>query len=169
MAIKLDINVIPSYNTHILNVADASSYPMGQAINNPYIEITPPGFQTATMMFTPKALNTFNSHTLNLTQGDCTSPLPDGLYKIKYSINPNYEMYVEKSYFRLDQILEQFDNAFLKLNPSCSTTKDNQLRQKLDEIELFIQSTSSAANRCDDKLAIDLYKMALKLLKQLKC
>lgn len=170
MAIKLEINVIPSCNTHILNIADASEYPFGTVINNPYIEITPPGFQKVTLIFSPKNINVYNSNSLNLTSGDCTSPLPDGIYKLKYSIHPNYEIYTEKSYFKVDQILEDFDSAFLKLNiNSCDLKYNENYRKKLDEIELFIQSAVSAANKCNDKLAIDLYKMANKLLKQLNC
>lgn len=170
MATKLDINIIPSYNTHILNVADVSEYPFGTIVSNPYLEITPPGFQRVTLIFSPKNINVYNSHSLNLTEEGCTAPLPDGIYKFKYSIQPNYEIYTEKSYFKVDQILEQFDSAFLKIDVNnCDLKYKQDYKKKLDEIELFIQSAISAANKCNDKLAIDLYKMASKLLKQLNC
>lgn len=170
MAIKLDINIIPSYNTHTLIIGDATEYPFGAAINNPYLEIVPPGFQKVTLIFSPKSLNVYNSNSLNLTDSDCTQSLPDGIYKIKYSIQPNYEVYTEKSFFKIDQLLELFDSAFLKIGASnCDLTYDKASKKKLDEIEMFIQSAVSAANKCNDKLAMDLYKMAYKLLKQLNC
>ncbi len=170
MAIKLDINIIPSYNTHTLIIGDASEYPFGTAINNPYLEVTPPGFQKVTLIFSPKNLNVYNSNSLNLTDSDCTQPLPDGIYKLKYSIQPNYEIYTEKSFFKIDQLLELFDSAFLKLDIiDCNLSYNQKMRKKLHEIELFIQSAVSAANKCNDKLATDLYKMAYKLLKQLNC
>lgn len=170
MTPKLNINILPSYNTSILMVADVSQYVAGTVINNPYIEITPPGFQTATLIFSPKSINSYNSYSLNLTKEDCISPLPDGIYKLKYSIAPNYENYVEKSYFKIDQILELFDAAFLKLDiTNCDFRFDKKYRKKLDEIELFIQSAVSAANKCNDKLAMELYRMALKLINQLNC
>lgn len=167
---KLGINILPTANTYTLMVGDASQYASGTAINNPYLEITPPGFQKVTLIFSPNALNIYNSTSLKLTDTDCFSPLPDGIYKFRYSIAPNYDNYVDRSYFRVDQILERFDGAVLAADiNACNGRYDEQYAKKLDEVEHFIQYAISAAGKCDDKLAIDSYKMALNLLNQLNC
>lgn len=166
---RLDISILNTYNSNVLSVADVSFYPLNYQVNNPYIEITPPGFPKATVIFNPKALNVFNSLTLGTSEG-CIVPLPDGIYQIRYSIQPNYQIFVEKSYLRIDQLMEKYDSAFLKLDINeCDTKIKNMLRIRLEEIEWYIQSAMAAANKCNDKLAFELFTKANKFLDKLDC
>lgn len=167
---KLDISIINTYNPNVLSIADISYYPVGYIINNPYIEITPPGFGKVTVLFSPKSLNVFNSLQLQVSGDTCLTTLPDGIYKIRYSIQPNYNMFVEKSYLRIDKLMEDFDTAFLKIDINeCDTKIKESYRMKLDEIEVYIQAAMAAANKCNDKLAYDLFLKASKYLEKLNC
>lgn len=166
---KLDIAIMNTYNSNVLTIADVSFYPVGYNPNNPYIEITPPSMPKITTIFTPKSVNVFNSVNLE-TSGDCPGPLPDGIYKIRYSIHPNYELFVERSILRIDQLLEKYDTVFLQIDiTECDTTlKANYLAQ-LEQIEIYIQAAMASANKCNEKLAYDLFRKANRLLDKIQC
>lgn len=166
---KLDISILNTYNSKVLTVADVSYYPVGYIINNPYLEITVPGFPKLTTLFTPKGVNVFNSDTLQITDG-CPRSLPDGIYKVRFSIHPNYELFVERSFLRLDAVLEKFDAYYLTLNlMRLDTQTSTDLMKQLDIIEVYLQGAMSAANKCDEKLAYELLNKANSNLDKIKC
>ena len=78
--LKLDILVVPTYNTYTLGIADASIYPNNPpAVSAPTIEITVPGFDVVSLPFLVNDFNIFNSLSLGLTTfGQSLLPLPDG-------------------------------------------------------------------------------------------
>jgi hypothetical protein len=166
--IKLNILILDTYDVCTLAIGDSSVYPIGKIISNPYIEITPPGFQRVTMIFSPKEINIFNSSSLGVSCDDSMTPLPDGVYKIKYSIYPNSTEFIEKSFYRLDQLLERFDGVFLKINEQDYSTAQ-KLRKILLDAEIYTQTAISAAKKCNEPLAIDSYRKANKLLSQIEC
>ena len=55
--LKLDILVVPTYNTLTLGIADASTYPSTPSA--PTIQITVPGFGIVTLPFVPNDFNLF--------------------------------------------------------------------------------------------------------------
>lgn len=166
---KLDIAIHNAYNSNVLAIADVSFYPVGYNPNNPYIEITPPGMPKVTLLFTPRGINVFNSENLNLTL-DCPGPLPDGIYKLRYSIHPNYDYYVEKSILRIDATLEKLDSLYLGINLHRFDERVSKLTlEQVDVIELFLQGAMAAANKCDEKLAYELFLKANKLIDKIKC
>lgn len=166
---QLDIAIHNTYNSNVLAIADVSFYPVGFNPNNPFVEITPPGMPKVTTLFTPRGINVFNSENLNLTSG-CPGPLPDGVYDIRYSIHPNYDLYAERSILRLDATFEKLDTLYLGVNLKRLDSKvsEDVLRQ-LDVIEVFLQGAMSAANKCDTKFAYDLFLKANKLLDKINC
>ena len=115
--LKLDILVIPTYNTLTLGIADASTYPTSPAVTSPTIEISVPSFGTVTLPFNINDFNIFNSTSLGITGvGDPLLPIPDGVYQLKYSVAPAYLNYVEKTIIRVDKLQEKFDEAFMRLD-----------------------------------------------------
>lgn len=169
--IYLDIAIVEAHNPAILAIADVSTYTSGKNIDSPFVEITPPGFDKIGLSFVPRSVNIFNTTTLKLTGPDNKpGTLPDGIYKIRYSIRPAYENYTEKSILRLTSLKERFDLAFLQSDPSCcSSHQEEKVRRKLDTIAFYIQYAISAAAICNDKLAMDLYRKAVKLLDKFNC
>lgn len=168
--ISLDIAIIETHNPSVLAVADVSTYTTGKKIDSPIIEITPPGLAKVGLSFSPRSVNIYNSTVLKITSEDIKpQPLPDGIYKLRYSIRPSYENFVEKSILRLTHLKERFDLAFLQADPLCQTRESEKIRKKLDTISFYIQYAISAAAICNDNLAMDLYRKASKLIDKFHC
>lgn len=162
--LKLDILVVPTYNSKTLAVNDISVYPTTPSA--PSIEITVPGFGETNIPFNPGEINVFNSTSLGLTSlNDDLLPLPDGVYFLKYSITPAYKNFVQKSIMRVDQLQEKFDNAFMKLDMmECDRAIKTQQKVDLNTIYFFIQGAIAAANNCAIDEANKLYNQANKML-----
>lgn len=162
--LKLDILVLPTYNKMLLGVADASTYVTPPV--NPTIEITVPSFGTVVLPFTENDYNLFNSESLGITaSGADLVPLPDGIYKLKYSIAPAATNFVEKTILRVDQLQEKFDEAFMKLDMmECDRAIKTQSKVDLNTIYFFINGAIAAANNCALDTATKLYDQAQKML-----
>src|SRR5688572_13470188 len=115
--LNLDILVIETNNTKTLGVADISTYPDSPPVQSPTIEITVPGFGLISLPFVPEDFNVFNSSSFGLTEvGVDFLPIPDGYYILTYSVTPASENYVTKTFMRINQLQEKFDEAFMKLD-----------------------------------------------------
>lgn len=164
----LNISILETYNAAEISILDTSQYPLSYTPQNPYIEITPPGYFKQIQVFTPRSINVYNSVTLNMS--DDPGTLPDGIYKIRYSITPNYQTFVEKSYYKIDQLKEAFDRAFLSMGDIlCDSHASEKTRLYLNEAEFYIQAAVAAANSCNDKLAQELYEKAKKMIDKIHC
>lgn len=162
----LDIVVVPTYNTKTIGINDASVYETGSTISAPSLEIDVPGFNKVVIPFNINTLNVINSTSLGLSDvGDPIIPLPDGVYHLKYTITPAYEYFVEKSIMRVDQLMEKFDNAFMKLDMmECDRAIKTQQKVELNTIYYFLQGSIAAANNCAIFEANKLYNQASKML-----
>lgn len=164
----LDLLPLDSHSKLIMVLADISQYPTNFNIVTPTIEITPPGYMMESIDFTPKTIEAFNSQMLGIACGSndcCATPLPDGIYKIKYSVYPHYKYFVNKSIIRVEQLIEKFDKAYLKLDMyQCDTELKKQQKKTIDNIWADINGAIASANNCADKQAMDLYKKADKLI-----
>ena len=160
----LNILVIPTYNVQTMSVADISVYPTTPSA--PTIEITVPGFGTATIPFIINNLNIYNSTSLGITSGtDPLQPLPDGVYYLKYTVAPAYTNFVNKTIIRVDRLQEKFDMAFMKLDMmECDLAIKRQAKVDLNSIYYFIQGAIAAANNCAVYEANKLYVTANKML-----
>lgn len=164
--LKLDILVIPTYNSKTLGVADASTYPDSPPVQSPTIEITVPGFGVASIPFVPNDFNVFNTTSIGLTEvGFPTLPLPDGVYTLTYSVTPAYENFVTKTIIRVDQLQEKFDETFMQLDMmECDRAVKQQSKVELNSIYLLIQGAIAAANNCAVDVSNKLYQQASKQL-----
>lgn len=165
--LKLDILVLPTYNTLTMGIADASIYPDSPPIvSGPTIEITVPGFAKVSLPFSINDFTVYTSTVFGMTAvGEDYLPLPDGVYTIRYSIAPAYINYIEKSIVRVDQLQEKFDEAFMKLDlMECDKALKTQSKVDLTSIYFFIQGAMSAANNCAVDEATRLYSVASRML-----
>ena len=164
--LQLDILVVPTYSVLTLGVADASVYPTNPpVVSAPSIEIDIPGFGTKILPFVPGELNVFTSSKLGITEPGCNQAIPDGIYRIRYSVAPAYANYVEKTIIRVDKLQEKFDNAFLQLNMmECDRALKTQSSVQLNTINFFIQGAIAAANNCADYESNTLYAQADNML-----
>lgn len=163
--LNLDIINIPTYNVNTLMIVDASTYPTNPPnVQSPTIEVEVPGFGKSIFPFNVEGYKLFNSLSLNISENEIM-PLPDGIYKFKYSIAPAFENYVEKSFYRVDKLMEKFDNAFMTLDITvCDDAIKKQSKIELSSIQVLIQSAITAANKCAYIEAKKLYDQANKML-----
>lgn len=158
----LNLMLIDTHNPDTIGIVDLSNYG-NTVISNPSFEITPPGFNKVNVLFTPQNVNIFSANDLKLGCGYGES-LPDGIYKVKYSIRPNDKIFTEKTFMKVSGILCNLYKYLVSLQSSCLC---GQSKNKAIDIKLLIEGAVSAANTGDTKLAYELYAQADKSLKRL--
>jgi len=165
----LDITLIQTYSLKTIGIADISVYPDNFDVFNPTLELTAPGMLKVALPFNPRTVNVFNSNNINMT---CTfdysqlAALPDGIYTLKYSISPNQDRFIEKSFMRVDKLECKFAQAFLYLDLDDDSFHDvhkNKMKT-LKTVRMLIDGSVAAMNECDDILAVKLYQKASQML-----
>lgn len=162
----LDLLILDTHNPYTLGVADFSVYPAGFTVVSPTLQVAPPGFPSVAFPFTAKGISVINSHQLGLTrEGSATIKIPDGLYRLKYTVNPAYENSVERTFFRVEALLEKLDDAWMRTDFAGN---DNNMARRnseiLEKVERLMHEAMAAANQCAATLATNLYTQASKLL-----
>jgi hypothetical protein len=164
--LRLDIVVLPTYNTYNMAVVDASTYPTDPpVVVSPTLQIDIPGFATVYKTFNVQEANVYNSTDLGITTVGNESSLPDGVYHFKYTVNPAYTYYVEKTILRIDKLQEKYDEAFMQLDMmECDRAIKTQAKVDLMSIYFIIQGAVAAANNCATVQSGTLYMQANKML-----
>jgi hypothetical protein len=167
--LKLDILVIPTYNTRTLGIADASIYPTDPPDVVATIKITIPGFAIISLPFNVNSFTVYTSSTLGLTPiGTPDIPLPDGVYFLEYTVYDNIAFTwntINRSIVRVERLQEKFDEAFMKLDMmECDRAIKTQSKVDLNSIYFFIQGAIAAANNCATEEATKLYIQADRML-----
>ncbi len=146
-------------------VVDGSTYDPDPP-TSPILEVTPPGFNAVSIPFVINSVNVLNSTSLGITSGtDPLIPIPDGVYYLKYSVDPAASSNIERTIIRVDNLQERFDEAFLKLEMmECDRAIKTQQKVDLNSIYFFIQGAIAAANNCAVTEANKLYNQASKML-----
>jgi hypothetical protein len=165
-ALKLDFLVVPTYNTLTFAVADTSTYPDNPpVVTSPSLEINIPGFGVVYKNFNVENFTIINSFDLGLSSEEELITIPDGIYRLTYSIAPAYENYVSKSIMRTDKIQEKFDSAFMQLDlMECDLALKKQSSVYLNTVNFLIQGSIAAANNCSETQSYKLYHQANKML-----
>jgi hypothetical protein len=164
--LNLDIIVVPTYNVASIGIADNTTYPTDPIdVENPFLQINIPNFGDKIVAFIPGTLNVYGSEELGISEEGDTQYLPDGIYHIKYTVNPPLQNFKQISFYRVNNLQERFDNAFLTLEiMECDGPLKKQAKEDLTTIYFYIQGAVSAANNCAYVEANKLYKKANKML-----
>ena len=172
---KLDIIVIPSKNCKTFVVQDGSAYDINFPNTNNIIEIKPPG-QTCFIPFNvlPKwCSRTFSCIDFNLCCiNEDITVLPDGVYELKYSVDPNLQTMIEGSHMRICQLTSEY----IKVLGLFLSNKHNYNKREIIEIEkelLYIKtlldsSVFAVEDLFDNTSGIELYNEASLRLKRFK-
>lgn len=169
--LKLDILPLDTHNVQTLGLADISYYPQGLGVVSPTIEIFPPTYNKVVQPFAYRSVTIYNSNILGLTctDEDCDLiDLPDGVWKVKYSIAPAYENFVEKTFMRTEKIQQLWGEAFLSVDLFCKQRPPEALKAELDDIWYLIQGAIADANECNEIAAMNKYRLAMSMLKAFK-
>jgi hypothetical protein len=145
---------------------DASTYPTDPPdVESPSIKITVPGFGDTILPFDVNAFNLYTTANLGITEVGSEQPLPDGIYRLRYSVSPANVNYVEKTIMRTEKIQEKFNRAFLQLDlMECDGAIKTQSSVTLNSINFFIQGSIAAGNNCAEYEANKLYTQADNML-----
>lgn len=153
-----------------LVIQDASYYDANTPIMTVILEVKAPGsccFKVFNLSssWCSKTLTCFEFDTC--CEGAC-SPLPDGNYEVKYSVDPNLQTMVEYNHFRVCNLWKSYINKVCKLRrEKCDYSKSDfkvQL-EKLYNIRNMILDAVAMAEEClDVEMAIELYDEAKRLL-----
>jgi hypothetical protein len=166
MADILNIVMLPTYDVNTIAIADASTYDDPLTVVLPTLEINIPGYTEPVYLdFVIQSTNIFNSTDLGITTTGNEEPLPDGIYCIKYTIDPPLENYTDISILRVDLLQQKFDEAFMQLDMmECDRAIKMQSKVDLNTISFFINGAMASANSCATVNAMRLYQQASTML-----
>lgn len=174
---QLDITYHNTYNCKTLKIEDNSVYDSTLPVKNIILEIKAPG-QTSYNHFVQSKKDwksiTFNCSSLKICcakKPETLSVLPDGIYDIKYSIDPNLKSIVEFSHMRVCQLMSNYIKLVgLFLSNKCNNSlADNEaIEKELITIKDTIDSAVYAVEEClDNTLGLELYSEASKRLNKI--
>lgn len=168
MNTRLDLNLEVTYSLSTLAIADISFY--NTPAINPSMEITVPGYSTIGVTFVPGVVNIFNSTILIPSCTDPSVELPDGVYTVTYSVNPNNATSITKNFMRTEIIDCKFMRTFLAIDVQCPCNGHykGKLKDELRDIKILIDGAIASASECDIVTTELLYSKADSLLCKIK-
>jgi hypothetical protein len=172
MVTELILEFPETNNTKTFRVLDCSIYNPDLNIKCAILEITPPGFNIAAAYDLKKGFDLIvNSGNLGLTKSftqNNAPNLPDGVYKIKYSVNPNDKLYVEYYYFRNQIQMRRYVGEVCNLFQDKCEYSDPQFTERLKQLTWIKDLIDTAKYTVEDKndinSGIKLYNEANRLL-----
>lgn len=142
-------------NTHpkVLGVRDVSVYNPDIAVCEPYLVVQAPGFTTAyTLDFSINNYTAINSNSLGLTKASNVQSmvdLPDGIYYLKYSIQPHDTVFVEYTFFRTAALRCRLQQAIVTVDMSLCENYENSINTDLKQLmiaEFHLRSAEANIN-----------------------
>jgi hypothetical protein len=175
MTTELILEFPETNNTKTFRVLDCSAYNPDLDVKCGILEITPPGFNIAAIYDVKSEFDLIiNAGNLGLTKRPTanTMPnLPDGVYKIKYSINPNDKIYVEYYYFRNQIQVRRYAGEICNLFQDRCDFSDPEFIERRKQLiwikELMDAAKYTVEEKNDINAGIKFYNEANKLLKAL--
>lgn len=175
----LSLEIPDTMNGCILRVVDTSAYAAGIPVTCPLLQITNPGYIHPENFTTPQIETGFNANLtacdLGLQTSNCGtdfSNISDGIYIIKYSVEPRNLVYVEYNHLRTTCAQNRIKELYCSLElaacdpPAAKKDKLNQIRL----IQQYLKASKAYVEDCHDpKRGMELYKYAVSLIDKLSC
>ena len=158
---KIDFNVLETHNPKTLVFVDESNYGDSSPIF-PTLQVRFPDMQRVyKVMIRKEKVNTIYTTTLGFSTA--VSDFPDGVYELKYSIEPHNTLFICKRIMKVDVAYTELR----KINCSIDC-KDDKYFSKLGEIHLLLLSSQLEVD-CNVDEANKKLQLAKKLIKKLSC
>tara|TARA_R100001480_G_C4645157_1_gene169997 strand:- start:22 stop:564 length:543 start_codon:yes stop_codon:yes gene_type:complete len=172
----LSLEVPPVGNPCVLKIFDTSVYSPQVAVFEPKIYITIPGYNTASEVhFQPESSVTLTGCELGIQTENCGTSyvnLPDGIYVIKYVVDPNQVVYVEYNHLRMTQAMNLYQKILCDID-AADCDPPAKVKDKLDHLRLigmYLDAAKAKVETCHEpQEGMTLYNYALKLLYKLDC
>ena len=174
MKSELFLDIKQNNGCKTFTVKDISAYNPDIPVTCGTLRIKVPGFNTPKYYDVLEGFELIvNMSNLGLQKTwnhECLSALPDGLYSIRYSINPNDKLFVDYYYYQTCNIYKKYTDAVCNfLNNKCDLSKKEQ-EAKIDdlfEISQLIDYAKISAETCGDPdSAEEMYNEALEKIKK---
>jgi len=167
---------VATASCEILSVRDTSQYSLLLPIDCPELLITVPGFNAPALIDVAPNFNlNLTACALGVQSTDCgitNTPLPDGIYIIRYSVSPNSEVFVEYNHLRTTVILNSYYEVICGLNlANCEPSSEKQkLINEVNYIRLLIDAAVAEVEYCiSPNKGMEMYNYALKRLNKILC
>ena len=182
----LSLDIPQSSNCEILPIVDTSEYNKNLGVSCPELLITAPGFNA------PKLINvnivkdsdgeweTFGrlnltACALGLQTTSCSSTrtsINDGIYVIKYQVQPHDKAFVEYNHLRVTEILTTYYKKLCELDvqPCQPTSEFQQVMAEMKYIRTLIDAAVAKVEYCQSpNEGLELYNFAKTKLKKITC
>jgi len=137
---QLSLELPDTNNIKVLRLFDTSYYAEGLTVDCGKLLITSPGFNMPVVIEVLPHFNlVLNACALGLQSTGCgeySQVIPDGIYKINYSVSPNSNVFVEYDYLRVTQTLNKYYNLLAQLELS-GCEPDADVKEQLNELRLI--------------------------------
>ena len=174
---QLALDIPDTLTTYIFRVVDASIYSSLGDIECTKLEITPPGFTSPYVVENLNEgfianLNTCNLGLQTSNCGNTYNKFSDGVYIVRYSINPNDKVYVEYNHLRITDVLNSINSLLccLDIQP-CEP--QGPIKDKLRELHLLgvmLKTAKAKVEYCHKpREGMDMYNYVVKKLSKLAC
>lgn len=175
MTSQIGLEVVDTRNVKTLRVLDSSFYNAKIKVECGTLEVTPPGYNNPVIFNVTKDFSiVLNSSNLKLAKVKVYSKLqalPDGVYKLKYSIKPNDDLWVTYDHLRVSKLLRDYYQQLCALKlQACEPDSDTRSKiKKLREIRIYIDAAVAEVEECGNRgRGLELYDYAQKLLNKFK-
>jgi hypothetical protein len=145
----LSLEVIPVSNQSIFSIKDTSQYAPNLAADCPELLILPPGF---TIPFIIECKTGFNLNldpcSINLQQVNCgqvRNNFPDGIYAVKYRVQPHAKVFVEYNHLRITSIMTKYYEKLndLDIHPSEPSSSKKKVLSEMAHIKTMIDAAKA--------------------------
>jgi hypothetical protein len=171
MTSELFLDIVNTHSVKTMRIMDASWYNKKITVECGTLEVIPPGYTSPIIFNVDKGFSTvLNSSNLKLKKAKVYSdlqPLPDGVYRIKYSIKPNTEIWVEYEHLRIENLIKSINESKCDIKlKACDPDKDTQIKiNRLNKIETYLKYAKIEVEYCGNrKRGLVLYDYAQELL-----
>jgi hypothetical protein len=172
----LSLEIPTVSNPCVLKIFDTSVYSPLVAIFRPRLEIVVPGFTyTSELSFIPESSPTLTACDLGLQTENCGSSyvnLPDGIYGIKYAVDPECKVYVQYNHLRITCALNRYEKILCTLSiANCDPpAKIKEKLKQLHLIRMYLDAAKAKVETChENQEGMTLFNYAVKLLNKMEC
>lgn len=176
----LSLDIPETMNRCVLRVVNTSLFTPAIPVVCPLLQVTPPGY-IHPVNFDDTFLLVDN-FSVNLTACDLTIQtvncdttlfdLPDGIYIIKYSVEPKDTTYVEYNHLRIVEASYRIKKIYCDLNLGTCDPPVN-IKNTLEKVRLiqqYLYAAKAMVEDCHDpKKGMELYDYAVSSINKLAC
>jgi hypothetical protein len=172
----LSLEIPTVTNSCVFKIFDTSVYSPLVGVFRPTLFVTVPGFNCPNeIRFVPESTPTYTACDFGLQTENCDSSflsLPDGIYIVKYAIDPECKVYVEYNHLRITCALNHYEKILCDIDVAdCDPPA--KIKEKLRELRLirmYLEAAKSKVEVCHrSQEGMTLFNYAVRLLNKFDC